>query len=167
MKKSFDESLPCFDADGHLTLLALTALADGQELFPEAAEQHLGTCEECSHRLVTEALSSALTGALLRASAPKPIAATEPLAEVPWRAILAALVVALLGLSPALRRLPAFVFHAAPALAHAGPVLSHGLFTAMSAAGRSGLLVTLTSSAFLILVGVAVSRWSRSQGVTS
>jgi hypothetical protein len=92
-------------------------------------------------------------------------------ASAPWRAAFAALVVAMVALSPLLARLPTVALRAAPALAHASPVLVRGFAAVLLARGRGapvgGLAGTVGASVLLILVGVAVARWFRNEGVTS
>ena len=105
------------------------------------------------------------------APAPASLSAGMRVASAPWRAAAAALVVAMLALSPLLARLPAVALRAAPALAHASPVLVRGFATVLLGRGRGapvgGLAGTVGASVLLILVGVAVARWFRNEGVTS
>jgi hypothetical protein len=84
-----DERLPpdlTWEPDGHLSDIALTMLADGeQSLLDEGAPGHAASCEACLMRLGTAAMMSLRVGEELpaiaaRASAPLPAQAQQPLA---------------------------------------------------------------------------------------
>lgn len=75
------ESL-CFEADGHVTDVVLTCLADGEAaILPAKAAAHVEACEGCTQRLGVEALLAVnATDALLAASAaPAPLRIVAPL----------------------------------------------------------------------------------------
>jgi hypothetical protein len=83
-----DEKLPpdlTWEADGHLSEIALTMLADGeQSLLDEGAPGHAERCEACMMRLGTAAMMSLRVGEELpaiaaRASAPLPAPPQEAL----------------------------------------------------------------------------------------
>ena len=175
MTRRLDERLTCFGDDGHLTQEALVALADGQDILPASADAHATTCEHCTDRIVAFAAVSTEAGDWLRDAALSEArsAATEPARapalgmRLPWGAILAAACLTLFSLAPTLLRLPARLFDAAPALAHAGPVLIRSRVTALATRSPGLVVVTFASSALLVLVGVAVSRSSRHSGVVS
>jgi hypothetical protein len=64
------ESL-CFEADGHVTDVVMTCLADGETaIIPAAAAAHVDACDACTTRLGAEALLSvSATDALLASAA--------------------------------------------------------------------------------------------------
>ena len=168
MKTPREELMPPFGPDGHLTEVALMALADGQDVCSETATTHLETCDACSERLVGAALLSVDTGEVLREALEDPRAQPVAPTSAPWPAMGLALAIALAAITPALMRLPTLVLRTAPMLAHAGPVLARGLLAMASAQNHGARLgVTLGSCALLLVFGVTVSRWFRHQGVAS
>lgn len=124
-----------WEPSGHLSEVALTALADGEEALLDAAmHEHLGACETCAVQLGEMAMRSAHVGAALaqldarvplsvtmgsqaapdpgalRASAPVialPPDRPPPRRKLPVAAIGAALAVAVLGAAPSVMSLPA------------------------------------------------------------
>lgn len=108
-----------WEASGHLSEVALSAVADGEEALLDAAmHAHLGACDACALQLGEVALRSAEVAEafthvaahvsdLAALAAPAP-AVTAPLAKprakrkIPGFAIAAALAVALLGMMPSL-----------------------------------------------------------------
>jgi hypothetical protein len=162
-----DKAADWLGDDGHLTDLALTAAADGQDVLSAGAEAHLATCEACTAHLVELAHASVEAREMLELAHPLPLLAPSPLASVPWRAVAAALCVSLVALSPGLYHLPALLARVAPALLHGVPVLLRGVLLALSSRGPSATLVTLASSSLLILVGITVSRVFRHSGALS
>lgn len=141
MKTENHAELPaslCFEADGHVTDVVVTCLADGEiAIIPAAAAAHVDACDACTARLGAEALlsmdaSEALLAAVAReVRAPLRIVASAPVVSAPLResaapssssrrrrplpkgAIAAALLVAVLGALPtllgSLRDLPTVV----------------------------------------------------------
>jgi hypothetical protein len=75
-----------FEADGHVSELGLTCVADGEiELVPQAALDHLDGCEACGARLGEAALRSVEAGEALRQAAltPAALALGPVVAELP------------------------------------------------------------------------------------
>jgi hypothetical protein len=114
-------------------------------------------------------------GDLLRATVPLPVATPEPRA-LPWTAVLLALALAASGVLPAMSQLPALVSRLVPSLAHAVPVVAHGLSRALAQGGGGGgvgggvgvaYAVTLASALVLMTLGVAVSRAFDHEGAAS
>jgi hypothetical protein len=86
--------------DGHVSDVALTALADGEDaLLPEAARSHVEGCDSCTERLGEQALMSLSLSRALGSSENAPAYAPTSL-PLPLGAVLAALVVAVLGALP-------------------------------------------------------------------
>ena len=91
-----DDQLPeslCFEADGHVTDVVVSCLADGEiALIPLAAVAHVDACDPCTARLGAEALLSVGVTDALRAAtvsaarAPAPILVPAPLVMAPARA---------------------------------------------------------------------------------
>jgi hypothetical protein len=173
---TLDEQL----AEAHLPDEALVALADGQDILPASASDalvHLASCDACTGRLLEAASLSVDVGDLLRATVPLPVATPEPRA-LPWTAVLLALALAASGVLPAMSQLPALVSRLVPSLAHAVPVVAHGLSRALAPGGGGGggggaggvgvaYAVTLASALVLMTLGVAVSRAFDHEGAAS
>ena len=133
-----------WEPSGHLSEIALTALADGEEALLDAAmHEHLGTCDACAVRLGEAAMRSAhvasalthlgaLAPTLVQERAPAQVIAAAPVVaapvsvvssssrpprrKVPVAPIAAALVVAMLGAAPSVLSLPAEVAQTASVL---------------------------------------------------
>jgi len=128
-----------WEPSGHLSEIALTALADGEEALLDAAMHgHLGSCEACAVRLGEAAMRSAEVADVLsalpstaRAEAPASVVAVPapviavgrsspvpkaPRRKVPVAAIVGALAVAMLGAAPSVMSLPAEVEQTASVL---------------------------------------------------
>ncbi len=168
------ESL-CFEADGHVTDVVVTCLADGEiALIPLAAAAHVDACDACTARLGTEALLSVgatdalLSANMVRAPAPLLIAApSSPLSPssrrrrpLPIGAIAAALALAVLGALPgwmdSLRDLRTVV----PGYLHALPIWSHALAAVLRSvtASQSGAVLRWLIAAAFIGMGALLAR---------
>jgi hypothetical protein len=163
------EKLPTnlvWQGDGHLSEVALVALADGQDILPSEAQAHVDGCEACTLRLGEAALLSAgigmaLAGSMKAAEAPAPRA----LAVVP---IVAGLAVAALGAVPLVLDASAWLPHAPALVAHAVPVLAHTGFLALrSVVERSQGVVMASCASLLVLLlsGFGVLRLAPREGV--
>jgi hypothetical protein len=148
-----------FDREGHLTEVALTALADGERaLLPDAALEHLDGCEACGARLGEQALFSlSLDDALARA-VPAPESAP---AAFPVAALVGALVLALLGAVPSLmhasRWLPSL-----PSMLVEGALVALRAGIALLKVGLSGapavVAVSALAAVVLAAMGLLVAR---------
>ncbi|WP_437646083.1 hypothetical protein [Sorangium sp. So ce362] len=154
-----------WQADGHLTEIALTALGDGEEaILPEGALAHVARCPCCSAELGQAALLSLRAGELLRAQA-APGGAREPAAArapLPVPALAFALAISALGAVPSLVAGVGGLREGWAGLWHAcSVVVSIGCAFAGSGA-LSGWLTALPwlSAALLLIVGVYVA-WTR------
>jgi len=157
---------------GHLSDVALTAIADGQEtIVPREAMAHLESCEACAGELGAAALLSLDTSAAvsrLPLSA-REVGASAPLsrktlraARAPLIAIAAALAAAILGMLPTLVDAPRlwddasfFVRSGVPLLVRTLPVL---LQTASAGVERHGLLLMSVSALVLVIAGLTFTR---------
>jgi len=118
-----------WEASGHLSEVALSAVADGEDaLLDEGMRGHLDGCDACAERLGQVALRSADVAeafGLVQARTESVAAHTESVAalaspargvaaatvvrerrKVPWVAIAAAMAIALLGIAPSLLSAP-------------------------------------------------------------
>jgi hypothetical protein len=181
------ESL-CFEADGHVTDVVVTCLADGEiTLIPPAAAAHVDACDACTARLGVEALLSvgatdALLAAANAARAPAPIVLAAPLASAKprdaWReplssappsrrrrplpvgAIAAALFVAVLGALPGWMDSLRELRTVVPGYLHALPLWSHALAAVLQSVvqSRSGAVLRLMVAAAFIGMGALLAR---------
>ncbi|WP_437504077.1 hypothetical protein [Sorangium sp. So ce1099] len=154
-----------WQADGHLTEIALTALGDGEEaLLPEGASAHVARCATCSSELGRTALLSLRAGELLRAR-PAPSGAREPAARrdpLPIPAIAVALALSTLGAAPSLLAGAGGLRERLAALWHACSVVVRTSCAVAGSGALSGWLTALPwlSAALLVIVGVGVA-WTR------
>jgi hypothetical protein len=171
-----DERLPpdeVWQADGHLTEIALAALADGQDaILPEDAAAHAAGCGACAGALGHAALLSLRAGEALceagadaRAPHHDGVASAAAPARawpLPMAALMAALAVAALGAAPRLSvraaQLPETIQEIVRALLvalRAGRAIVES--GALSTRGWIGALPWL-SAALLLMVGLGVAR---------
>jgi hypothetical protein len=151
----------------HVSELALTAIADGQEaIVQKDAALHAESCEWCSGRMARAALLSAAVGGVVatfpeRKTASRPI---ERAAPAPWKALTMGLSVAVLAALPSLSH---FLTSLASALSYAKLLSTHGV--AILARGGVALatnetiarglpVATAVSSVLLVLMGWAIAR---------
>ncbi len=158
-----------WQADGHLTEIALTALGDGEAaILPEGAAAHAAACAGCSAALGRAALLSLRAGEAIReARALAPAAAKAPRPEapagrpLPVAAILAALAVAAIGAAPGLAGLASDPAESASRLLRAITVAFRA-GRAVVAGGAPAWIAPLTwvSAAIFVSIGLAVARAS-------
>jgi anti-sigma factor RsiW len=162
-----------WEPSGHLSEVALTALADGEEALLDAAmHEHLGSCEACAAQLGEMAMRSARVAEALsqlprRSTAPViALPPDRPLVrerrKVPVVAIAAGLVVAALGAAPSLMSLPAEVEQTASVLRKVLPSLVRLLPQALARlwSGPTGpaALVVWGLSLALVATGFGIAR---------
>jgi hypothetical protein len=151
----------------HVTELALTAIADGQEsVVQRDAVQHAEACEWCAGRMARAALLSAAVGGAVAAVRPAktPSRSIERAAPPPWRPLALGLTVAVLAAVPSL---PHFTSLLLEALAYGKLLSTHGV----SLLARGGValatnetlsrglpVATAVSSVLLVLLGWAIAR---------
>jgi hypothetical protein len=154
----------------HVTELALTAIADGQQsIVQRDAVQHAEACEWCAGRMARAALLSAAVGGAVAtyagtsqaAKASRPI---ERAAPAPWKALTMGLAVAVLAALPSLPHLAGIVIDVvgyAKLLSQHGVSLiaRGGVALATNETLSRGLPVaTAVSSVLLVLMGWAIAR---------
>jgi hypothetical protein len=151
----------------HVSELAVTAIADGQEgILQRDALEHAEACEWCAGRLGRAALLSAAVGqAVVHArSAHTSSRAPARASARPWSALLVGVVVAVLAALPSLPHLTTTVLDALAFgrafSTHGVPVLVRGGFELANREGasRALTLATVVSSALLVMMGWAIAR---------
>jgi hypothetical protein len=152
----------------HLSEVALTVLADGQDsMLSVDALAHAGSCEACAMKLgelaelsmgLGEAMGDLPKGALLAA---EPVS-SRAVAPAPRWAISFALVLAVVGVLPRIADLPAQVLGLGSLLARDVPIVFRGaVHLARSTSAdvqRTALLVSLASAFVLIATALVVGR---------
>jgi hypothetical protein len=152
------EATLVWDQAGHLAETALHALADGElGLLPEQAVAHVAGCRLCEGRLGATALLAVEIGEALAVRGPEPVAVRRPL---PVAAFLGALAIAVVGLVIELEGTAATVMRIPTLIAHAAPVLVHGIRLAISGASGSARFAVAgwVAAALLVLGGVMIAR---------
>lgn len=174
-----------FDDAGHLSEVALSCIADGeQELIGRLALDHLDGCDQCAHRLGEAALLSINVGDEMLAAreqlavqpvvespivAPEPRIASpvpsRPRRPMPVAAIAAALLVAVVTAGPTLidlfQSLPSTVaglMSTAPFLLRMLLTVAH---TAPSGLGSAAPLLQCASALVFVVLGLRVARAAR------
>lgn len=150
-----------FEPDGHLTDVALTALADGQDaIVPEHASKHLDECQQCVWRLGELALLAVDVGMVLREVPTQ----QQPRAQAvfPVYALAAALAVALVGAIPLLAHAWAELVSTAAVIVRIAPHLARSA-AALAQAGTSsfgpgGLLALALSCMVLLMTAFAIAK---------
>jgi hypothetical protein len=153
----------------HVSDVALGAIADGQEAIVDpGAVEHAHACDWCCGRLGRAALLSEAAGRAVAIAAPQRESTRAPArAPVPWRALAAALVAAMVAGLPMFARVGGLVATAQMFVRRGLPALTRGgLALASTDAVTSALPVaTLAGSALLVLMGLMIAR-SRSRAAS-
>ncbi len=155
----------------HLSDVALSCLADAQDVIDPVARVHAESCAECMFRLGAMALESHDVGVALRVA--KQIEAREAAPKTvhrfPTLLVAAAALVAAVCSGPALvDSLPRAI-----AWAFAAPRMVPAVTTSLVAvaksfsSGSSGAAASVVATFTLALIGFAIARFSRSYGVRS
>ncbi len=149
----------------HLSEVALSCLADAQDVLDPVARVHAETCAECMLRVGAMALESHDVGAALVVARQMRVKEAAPAHRFPTLLVAAAVIVAIVAGAPAaIDAIPHVV-----SWAFSAPQLAAVLTTSAIALGKamsSG--VSLVATFALALLGYAVARFSREKtGVTS
>jgi hypothetical protein len=149
-------------AEGHLSEIAMTAIADGEEaILPRDAFGHLGLCEVCAAGVEGAAtLSIAVSRAL---SDPEPAEATEAAfvrIPFPHRAAALAVVVGALATLPNLPSVYTGIGRMWWALREGTPILTRQAITLLPRAWSWLPIMSLTAAMLLLLVGLSVARFA-------
>lgn len=159
--KNVDQKLEAtlvWDQAGHLAEPALHALADGElGLLPDRAVNHTAECRLCEERLGVIALLAVEIGEALVKHKPQLVPARRPL---PVAALAAALAIAVAGVVTELGGMAAKVMRLPALIAHALPVLAHGIRLVLGgASGSAGFAAApWVAAAVLVLAGVMIAR---------
>jgi hypothetical protein len=146
--------------DGHLTEIARTAIADGQEaIVPPDAVAHLTACASCTHALGDAALLSSHVAGVLASMSPERAPISSPqTAPFPIAAIAVAALVAALGVLPALVDIPLWAGQASIFLTHTLPQLFKAGIAVVKHTHGVAPVVTFAATALLLMAGFAVAR---------
>jgi hypothetical protein len=151
-----------FQPDGHLNDAALTALTDGQdEILPQTALDHGSACDACAERMGELALLSVQVHQALAAS-PELVLQPQPVrASFPVGAMLAALVIAVIGAVPTLLSVPAWLAELPAAIVRNAPITLRATSALVRAVSAEASFVTaawLTAATVLVALGLLVAR---------
>jgi hypothetical protein len=159
------EELPrelVWTAEGHLSEVAMTAIADGEEaILPRDAFGHLGVCGICAAGVESAASLSAAVSRALAAPAPAevPHAVEKRLAFPVWGAALA-IVVAAVATIPNLDAIHAALGRMLWALREGTPLLTRHAASFLPRAWNWLPMMSLTAAMLLLLVGLSVARFA-------
>ncbi len=146
-----------WQSDGHLSELALTVAADGEDaLLPSDAADHLGECALCMQRLGEAAGVSMIVGEAMG------LAEVAARPAFPIRAVGVALAFAAIGAIPAMSAAPGRVAAFLSTVLHIAPQVVHGMF-AIAKAGGDAIgpalqVASVVSVCVLLLAGMAIAR---------
>jgi hypothetical protein len=146
-----------WDQGGHLSEIALTSLADGQEsILPEAAAAHFASCSACMQSMGNAALLSTRVAGLLAEGAK----ATEqvPAFPIPVSAIAAAVLLAAVGALPAITDLPMWISEASFLFTRTIPLFFRSGIALVRSSGSLSPAVSYACAALLLMAGFAVTR---------
>jgi hypothetical protein len=147
-------------ADGHLSEVAMTAIADGEEaILPRDAFGHLGVCEACAVGVESAASLSAAVSRDLTGPAPAEVPQAVPrrLAFPVWAAALAMAVAAVATL-PNLGAMRAWMGRLWWALREGMPLFTRHAASLLPHAWNWLPLMSVTAAMLLLLVGLSVAR---------
>jgi hypothetical protein len=142
----------------HASEIAIAAIADAQRgVVPDGVYAHLETCRECNEAVAQAALLSVQAGHALQAMPETALASSPMRSPLPWRALLAAAAVGLVGAIRALLEAPSSVSSAEVSILHSAPLFAKA-FTHLLHSEGAPLWLTLSSAALLVVLGFAVTR---------
>jgi hypothetical protein len=157
------EQLPSelvWTSEGHLSDVAMTAIADGEEaILPRDAFGHLGMCDVCAAGVESAASLSASVSRALSAPIPAEVNLATPvrLAFPVWAATLAIAVAAVATL-PNLGPMRAWMGRMWWAFREGTPVLTRHAAAFLPRAWSWVPLMSVTAAMLLLLAGLSVAR---------
>jgi hypothetical protein len=155
------EQLPLdlvWTAEGHLSDVAMTTIADGEEaILPRDAFGHLGLCEVCAAGVESAAALSASVSRALTAPAETPHAPEVKLRFPIWAAAMTAAVAAVATL-PNLGAMRAWPGRMWWVLSEGAPMLTRHAVTFLPRAWNWLPVMSLTAAMLLLLAGLSVAR---------
>ena len=160
-----EEKLPedlVWDGGGHLSEVALTSIADGQEsILPDAAAAHFASCSNCMQSMGDAALLSTRVAGLLATSAVAVSAAQSeqpPAFPIPVSAIAAAVLLAAVGALPTITDLPMWISEASFLFTRTIPLFFRSGIALVRSSGSLSPAVSYACAALLLMAGFAVTR---------
>jgi hypothetical protein len=146
--------------EGHLSEIAMTAIADGEEvILPRDAFGHLGLCEVCAAGVDgAAALSIAVSRAFSNSAPAVATEAVEVPIPFPQRAAALAVVVGALATLPNLAAIYAWIGRMWWALREGTPIVTRQAITLLPRAWSWLPIMSLTAAMLLLLVGLSVAR---------
>ena len=163
-----DQKLPdelVWDGEGHLSDVALTSLADGQEaILPDAAAAHFASCPACMQSMGNAALLSNRVAALLATTpatvpaAPAAWSERAPAFPIPVSAIAAAILLAAVGALPTITDLPMWISEASFLFTRTIPLFFRSGIALVRSSGSLSPAVSYACAALLLVAGFAVTR---------
>ncbi len=162
-----------WEADGHLTEVAIVALADAQDILPDEAPVHLAGCEQCALRVGEAALVSLGVQHALATSkkhATRAVASRQPgpgargrdsgrdraVRPLPVPAVVIALALAAAGVMPLLFDLRRTLPHTLASVVHMAPAVLRGATAAARGADSSQALVASSVSLLVAIVALLI-----------
>ena len=146
--------------EGHLSEVAMTAIADGEEaILPRDAFGHLGLCEVCAAGVESAASLSMAVGRGFSEVAPSETTqAVDVHIPFPVRAAALAILVGALATLPNLAAAYAWIGRMWWALREGTPILTRQAVTFLPRAWSWLPVMCLTAAMLLLLVGFSVAR---------
>jgi hypothetical protein len=153
--------------EGHASELALSAIADGEDaLLSRDVVAHAHSCDACAQKLgatalVTRGVTHAVTSVKpwLPAELQAPSRTVKRTERMPLGALVAAVIIAVVGATPSLLALPRHVATFVDAMVHAVPALTHGGLQVMQhGLGGAWVSATCACTVLLVVAGVAFVR---------
>ena len=139
---------------GHLTDVAITAIADGEEaILPREAFGHLGGCFACAASVERAAVFSARVSRGVRAASD--VAARR---DFPWLGVGVALALAAITTLPRLRGAQLWLLELSSILRHAPPLFARTLSTFLGATYAWLPVASMVAAAMLVMAGLSVAR---------
>ncbi|MEO6419341.1 MAG: hypothetical protein ABIP39_08055 [Polyangiaceae bacterium] len=149
-----------WDEGGHLSEIALTSIADGQEaILPEAAGAHFASCSVCMQSMGNAALLSTRVAGLLAEGASAAQATAEaPVFPIPVSAIAAAVLLAAVGALPSITDLPMWISEASFLFTRTIPLFFRSGIALVRSSGSLSPAVSYACAALLLMAGFAITR---------
>lgn len=152
-----------WDQEGHLSEIALTSIADGQEaILPEAAGAHFASCSACMQSMGSAALLSTRVAGLIAATSTTASAAQAtdyvPAFPIPVSAIAAAVLLAAVGALPSITDLPMWISEASFLFTRTIPLFFRSGIALVRSSGSLSPAVSYACAALLLMAGFAVTR---------
>ena len=144
--------------NGHLSDVAMTAIADGEEsILPRDAFAHLGSCDHCAAGVEGAAHLSAEVG---RALAEPALATSSAPRALPVRALGISMTIAIVATIPNLGSARAWLTSAMWVLREGLPIFARHTAAMLPRAWGVFPLMSLMAATLLLLAGLSVARFA-------